>query len=430
MHKLQRRLIYLAIVLMPFQDSILGKTSLGYLGSNISFIPILASALVGLAGWLCAGSTMVSRPGLTWLTYALGISSLYIILWGTVSHGFSVVHKTFAEGLVFFLWAYVIFRVDYTPSAGLRNCTYVAFWILILGVFACDLPTPGLAAIGSSSIFHITPSYEADRWRSFSMEPSTFSATVVSLGLASAHFARSKWARNGFIVLTLTLLIASQSKGGLLVLMMSGFILLLLKKPAPLRMVFYFFVCLIVGAAMAFLAARQVSGGDVFNTTATLATRFSLAVWTLIVVAHYPWGVGFSGFYQALTIYLPAAMNFVARVSPIPLNFIEIKPYVYATDAPLDAKCFLFEYLATFGIPFLVAYVIFARRTIRSLLEHRQNILLTGFVFLLIGFSTYVNGLTLYASFYVAGLSYREYRLWAAQHQTALQLQSRPLYMA
>jgi hypothetical protein len=136
------------------------------------------------------------------------------------------------------------------------------------------------------------------------------------------------------------------------------------------------------------------------------------------VIAHHPWGVGFSGFYQALTIYLPSAMDFVARVSPIPLNFIEIEPYVYATNVPLDAKCFLFEYVVSFGIPFLIAYIIFARRVIRALLARRKDILLTGFVFLLIGFSTYVNGLTLYASFYVAGLAYRESRLWAEERET------------
>lgn len=422
MRSLQRYLIYLAIILMPFQDCLLGKSALGYLGSNISFLPLLASALAGLVCWLYVGQPKTSKPGLIWFTYALSLSAIYVVVWGPVSHGFSVVHKTFAEGLVFFLWAYVIFRADYRSSAGLRISTYLSFFILIFGVLACDLSVPGLAGIGASSWVHITESFEPDRWRGFSMEPSTFSATVVSLGLASAHFAKSRWTKRFFIILTLALLIASQSKGGLLVLMISGFVLLLLKKPAPLRLALYFLVCVVAGGAVAYLAVRQIDAGDLLNTTTTLATRFSLAVWTLLVVAHHPWGVGFSGFYQALTIYLPPSMSFVARVSPIPLNFIEIQPYVYATDVPLDAKCFLFEYVVSFGIPFLICYLVFARRVVRGLLANQQNILLTGFVFLLIGFSTYVNGLTLYASFYLAGLAYWECKAGAARHKASLAL--------
>ena len=262
MQQLQRYLIYLAIILMPIQDCILGKSPLGYLGSNISFLPITLSALVGVTARLYRGNTRVSVWGVLWLVYALGLSVAYIIVWGPVSHGFSVIYKTIAEGIVFCLWAYVIFAVDYTPTAGLRISTYIAFIILIFGVLACDIRVPGLAAIGSSAIFHVTPSYELDRWRSFSMEPSTFSATVVSLGLASAYFARRKIARRMFVAITVILLIASQSKGGLLVLVISAFALLLLKKPSPLRLSIYLLACLAVGAATIAAALHQVTGAE------------------------------------------------------------------------------------------------------------------------------------------------------------------------
>jgi hypothetical protein len=410
MRSLQRYLLYLAILLMPFQDCILGTSALGYLGSNISFAPISASALAGMFVWMYRGRFKVSHLGLKWLLYAGGLSLFYILLWGTTSHGFSVIHKTFAEGLIFFLWAYTIFGMDYTPTRGLKLSTYISFTIVILGVLACDLHFPGLAAIGSSSILHITTSYELDRWRGLSMEPSTFSATVVSLGLACAYFAKNKVARTLFIIATLVMLIASQSKGGLLVLALSAFAILFLRKPSPLRMTVYFVICVLLSLVTALLAFRHINGAEMFDTTATIATRSSLAVWAIVVVAHHPFGVGFSGFYEAITKYLPVAMTFVARVSPIPLNFVEIRPYVSATDVPIDAKCFLFEYMATFGIPFVIAYVTLSIKVIRALLIKRNTVLLMAFIFILIGFSTYVNGLTLYASFYVVGLAYREHK--------------------
>ena len=409
MRSIQRYLLYLAIMLMPIQDSILGKSFLGYVGSNISFAPIALSAFLGILIWMYHGRLTISRRALIWFSYTAGLSVLYIFLWGTQSHGFSVIHKTFAEGFVFFLWAYTIFYIDYTPSFGLKISTYIAFGVLIFGVLACDLHLPGLAALGSSSIVHITVSEEADRWRAFSTEPSMFSATVVSLGLASAHFSHSKFVRGLFVILTMLLLLASRSKGGLLVLALSAFVILFVKKPSFLRMMLYFAVCSLLGGAMLGIVIANFNSMDLIQTTGTLATRFSLAVWTFIVICHHPLGVGFSGFYQAITFYLPGAMDFVARVSPIPLNFMEIAEYVTGTDVPLDAKCFLLEYIASFGIPFLIAYFRFGSSVIRSLSKQGKNILLIAFVFLLIGFSTYVNGMTLYAAFYIAGLAYREH---------------------
>jgi hypothetical protein len=97
----------------------------------------------------------------------------------------------------------------------------------------------------------------------------------------------------------------------------------------------------------------------------------------------------------------------------LPLNFSEVQEYVGGnmTGLPLDTKCFMLEYIAMFGVPFIVVYFAFARLVLRALLKKNQNVLLIGFVFLLIGMSTYVNGLTLYAGFYLAGLAYREHRL-------------------
>jgi hypothetical protein len=305
--------------------------------------------------------------------------------------------------------------MDFTPTRGLKISTYTAFFLLILGVFACDLRVPLLSSIDSGSLVHITEATGLHRWRSFSTEPSMFSATVVSLGLASAYLSRKKFNRIFFVTLTLLLLLASQSKGGLLVLGLGAFVVLFLKRPSILRLAFYFAICSLLAAVSILLIMRTFSGIDMFDATVTIATRGSLAVWVFIVLAHHPWGVGFSGFYQALTIYLPAAMDFMSRISPFPLNFIEVQSYVNEAGAhsPLDAKCFFLEYLASFGIPFLIAYVSFGVKVVRALLDAREDLLLVAFIFLFIGFSTYVNGVTLYAAFYTVGLAYRECRIRA-----------------
>lgn len=397
---------------MPFQDTYLGKTPLGFLGSSISFLPLTLYVLIDFYIWLERPRLIAPRTGMIWCLYALILSLVYILIWGPVSHGESVIYKTFSMSIVSFLWAYTVFGIDFTPTTGLRYSTYLAFGLVILGVLICDLQLLG-GSIGSTGSFvHITSTEGGGRWRSFSPEPSIFSATAVGLGLVSAHLSRKPLSRVFFVVVTLGLLVFSQSKGGFLVLGLSGFIILFLRKPSPLRAAIYLVFCTVFLVSMLYVISLQIGAVDLYTATGTIATRCSLLVWTLIVLVHHPLGVGLSGFYQAITIYLPEAMDFVRKVSPIQLDFSEVSEYVYGGNLPIDAKCFFLEYLASFGIPFLIAYVGFARKVFNALIQRNQNLLLIAVVFLFLGLTTYVNGFVTYVVFYVMGLGYREYRIW------------------
>jgi hypothetical protein len=414
MRELQRWFLYAAIVLTPFQDTILGSTPLGFVGANISSIPLLLCALTGLLIWLRQGRFPVSRGALSWATYALILSIAYVAFWGPESHGFSVIYKTASMGLTCFLCAYAVFYADLSPTNGLNYSIQIAFLLVIVGVFFCDLGLPGTGGIAVSPLIHITADHGGGRWRSFSVEPSMFSATVISLGLASAQLARSKLQRNVMIVSSTILLVLSKSKGALLVIAISGLIILFLKRPRFIQAVQYVLGACAVAIPMGALVWQNLTLTDLAQATSTFATRFSMAVWTVIVVVHNPLGVGLSGLYQAMTIYLPGAMDWVRSVSPVPLNFGEVAEYVNGTNVPLDAKCFLLEYTVNFGLPFLVSYFIFAKRVVTALEARRQGLLLVAVVFLLVSFATYVNALALYAAYLPLGLGYREYRLWKA----------------
>jgi hypothetical protein len=413
MQRLQRIFLYLAVIAMPIQDCILGKSPLGYVGSNLSAVPLAIHGMIGICIWISRGRLTISRCASSCLLYISSISLIYLLLWGPVSHGGSVIYKIFSGAIVLLLCVYAVFYVDYTPSKGLRRATYISFLLLILGAALSDLGVPGLDAIGQSQIVHITPDPGTGRWRGFSNEPSMFSATVVSLGIAAAYLSKGKKARNTVLFLTLTLLLLSQSKGALLVLSVSGFLVLFLKRPSFVKLFSYLALCSIATALVLYFLFQQQNAVVLMDASITFATRISMAAWTFIVIAHHPFGVGLGGFYRAITIYLPRAMDWVSRVSPLPLNFSEVQEYVGGnmTGLPLDTKCFMLEYIAMFGVPFIVVYFAFARLVLRALLTKNQNLLLIGFVFLLIGMSTYVNGLTLYAGFYLVGLAYREHCL-------------------
>ncbi|MBN9617169.1 MAG: O-antigen ligase family protein [Acidobacteriales bacterium] len=409
---------------MPFQDCILGKTPLGYLGSSLSSIPLAMHGVVGIFIWSVRRQLTISRRALLWSLYIPCISLIYLLAWGPVSHDGSVVYKGFSGTIVLFLWLYTVFSVDYTPSKGLKRATYIAFFLLIVGVVMCDSQIAGLAALGHSQIFHITPDQNNGRWRGFSNEPSMFSATVLSLGIASAYLSERKIYRNIFVILTFCLLLLSQSKGGILIIGLSGFVVVFLKRPSFLRLITYLSLCMMATSVAVYFVIQQATAINLFQATGTFATRISLAIWTLIVVLHHPLGVGLSGFYEAFRFYLPPAMDWLSRVSPFPLDFTEVQEYVNGNMAtvPLDTKCFFFEYVAMFGLPFLVAYLVFSKKVLEALLARKQDLLMVGFVFLMIGMSTYINGATHYAGFYLTGLAYRQYLLFKKENRAKYQV--------
>ena len=411
MKRIQRILLYLAIITMPIQDCLLGRSFLGFVGSNLSCIPIALHAAVGFCLWISK-----RRPSVPWLTlvcvlYVLIVSTVYLLVWGPVSHEGSVVYKAFSGAIVLVFWIYVVFGIDYRYSKGLVWATFIAFIIMIVGVALCDIIVPGLESIAQSPIVHITPDQGHGRWRGFSDEPSMFSATAVSLGTVLAYLAKRKGYRLGIILATLLMLVLSQSKGGLMVLALSAFGLFYFKKPSRVRLtVTVTLVALIVASSLYFIV-QQASVVDLWQSTGTFATRISMTIWSFDVVLRHPFGVGLAGFYQAMTIYLPRAMNLLEKVSPIPLDFNEVQDHVYGNMAtvPLDTKCFFLEYAAMFGIPFIYLYWKFFKATTAALLKKHENILLTGFIFLVFGMSTYINGSAFYAAFYLFGLAYRQY---------------------
>lgn len=418
MQRLQRLLLYLTIITMPIQDCILGKSPLGYVGSNLSSIPLAIHGMIGVYLWLNRRRLTIPWHALVCTLYVICVSLIYLIVWGPVSHEGSVIYKMFSGGIVLVLWTYAIFGIDYTPSRSLKLATYIAFLVMLVGVALCDLNFLGLGVIGQSQIFHIAQDQGQGRWRGFSLEPSMFSATVVSLGVIATHLSETRKVRIILLLSTVCLLLLSQSKGGLLVLGISGFVLLFLKRPSFIRLIFGLILCSFVVSAMLYYIFQKATVVDFYQTSMTFATRISMAFWSVIVVLHHPFGVGLAGFYEALTIYLPTAIDWLDRVSPFPLNFGEVQDAVNGNMAivPLDTKCFFLEYVAMFGFPFLVVYWQFSKRTIGALLERRQNLLLIAFIFILIGMSTYINGPALYVCFYLAGLSYREYRLLRQEH--------------
>jgi hypothetical protein len=236
------------------------------------------------------------------------------------------------------------------------------------------------------------------------------SMSLGSLGLLSAALAQSSVRRGLCIAITAGMLAASGSKGGALTLALAAGFAGLLGRGSR-KQVAVAMIALLPFALVAYERVMFMSTTDAIAQTTTFATRLSLAIWGMEVVAHNPLGVGFGGFLPSLTDYLPDAMEHAFRLSPLPMNFTEVRGYL-ASAQYAGTKTLILDLTVYLGLPFLTAFVWFVGRVYRSCLQARQITLLTAFAFVTIAICTYNGALVHYSGFLVMGVAWRICRMF------------------
>ena len=174
-------------------------------------------------------------------------------------------------------------------------------------------------------------------------------------------------------------------------------------KVSVLKAVQLMLVALPIGFLGILLILPQIAT-DAMMYSNSIATRFTMQIWTGIVLLHFPFGVGFSGLLPAIRIYVMDAANALQSISPIPLNFEEVSSYAYsAQDA--GGKTLLANYAAYFGFPFLFLAGRFCLRLVRDLYRQRQITLLACVCFLMIQLCTSVDSVAYYNLYLPFGIA-------------------------
>jgi hypothetical protein len=407
--QLMRIGLFFLIALSPIQDLFLQATPLKGLGASASLIPMLAMVSLVFARWLAQGAFHVRRVVLICVAYALGISVYGFLYFGVNSQNENLFLKSLTTLITLGLFLAAIFVPEYEFRGTVRTACYVAFAILILGILF-SRPTPfGLPELFDNPILHNTPATEFPRPRGLSTEPSTFSVTVIAICLLSAHLSRKGSSKLFFLIASLGLLVASGSKGGILVLLLCLFILALTKWHRWYQIPALTVALLMLG----FLAVSQLprlfpEEGPL--QVGSIQTRASVILCALNTVEHHPFGVGFSGFFPAVTVYLPEAMRTVQAQSPFPLDFTEASEYLTSSQ-DVSTKTFFFDQLMRFGIPFAIFFGFAMTMLLKQLGASRQQILFVAVLACTIALSTYVTLSGQYATSILLGAALVESRL-------------------
>ncbi len=414
---LVRILMGAVLILSPFQDTFLRNTPLRMLGTSFAVIPLFALAAIDIARWLAAREKKVNWKMAAAGVYCAAVTFVHLAAFGVEWHGVNLLVKSFNQGLMFALAAYVVFRLDWYGFPYLRVCAHTAFAICVAGILIHDLNLFGMRGLLANPIFHATDNPDT-RWHGLCPEASVLSLSTGSLGLLSTACARRWWTRTLLLALTAVLLAGSGSKGAVLSLALVSVLVGLFARGYRLRVALGC-VLLLPAAYLGYLRLQQMASAEAIQQSTTMATRGSLFFWTAEVVAHHPLGVGFGGFYHAFTFYLPRAMDRMYRASPMLLDFGEIQGYL-SSGQYAGTKTLVFDLAVYFGIPFLAAYGVFVVRLWRACQAMRKPVLLIAVAFVSAGFSTYGGSPARYDTMVVLGAGWSLYQRWRNNRAAAL----------
>lgn len=394
MNKLIYIIVAVAVLLTPFSDSPLRNTFLGFLGSSISFIPIVLSIFLIFLQFLFNKKRLNNYLlfGFAWIIL---ISVYGLIIYGNKFWNINLLDKGFRLIILFLLFlAPLVFSLN---KKIIRFGFIYGFMILILGLFWIDV-------FNNQYFLHSLPNGNM-RPRSFTLESSNLSIVLLSFSTVLIDQINKIKYKIVFGIATLLILIYSNSKGGLAILI-GGFVTLflfqifhtLIRKKFSKLLIYLSPILFVFCIGLIFLTQRVVDEltSDINNYSST-ATRSVLTLSSILVAIQHPLGVGMTGFLPALVNNIPSSINFLNKYSPTQLNFSEVNTYVDdRSDQNISTKSFLLDGLVYFGLPFPIFYLYGSILLLNKLFKKRLWVLFIGSASLILGLITFSSGLGLY----------------------------------
>jgi hypothetical protein len=356
--------------------------------------------------------------------YAFLLTIYGIMRFGVTFYGQNLLRTSLGSLMILSLFVAAIFLPHYELRGTVRSACYAAFFILVCGL-CFSHPTPfGLPSLFDNPVFHYTTIPTLDRPRGLSSEPSFLSVTTISIGFLCAHFSRKRISKAFFLLATVGLLVVIGSKGGIFIIFICLGVVAMLKfrKWYQLPILGLAIVPLGIIAAASIPTLFPETG---ILQSGSVQTRASMIVCATTIVAHHPFGVGFSGYRPAVSKYLPDSMRTIQSLSPLPLDFSEVSEYL-GVSPNVGTKTFFFDEAMCFGLPFILVFIIFTTRLLKRLAVE-QRILFIGVMAIVIAFCSYVSVSGEYATAILLGVAIRETG-WSIRSLKAAESSHNPVF--
>lgn len=405
LHAIDRRmslwddvLLFLAIVLVPFQDMSWQHWVVGELLKTPATIPIFLLLISKIFRQTACLKFTIRRDLLYMCSYCVFISIASILIFGSAIGPINTFTRTAAILLEYGLFLFVVYGIDYRASRLLKPAIYCAIAITIFAVLTSDYSfIPGISLGGNSTLHATLVEHPDGRWRGFTQEPSFFSVlsfTLVGcLVTITTKAKRSVWT----LVVLIVLLLGCGSKGGILsavfaFMIAGGYVL---GKNKNKLYVALLAACSPLVLAGVYLAVTVLFPMTLITESTTVPTRLTSFVWSIEESATHPFGVGIAGFIVKAEEDTGRIESSLQQLSPVRLDFEEIDTSL-ATYTDLSTKSILLNGTVWFGWLFAIFTIVKIVNVSRSLQRQRDWAVFTFWIMTVCAIGSYVDSLVLY----------------------------------
>ncbi len=404
----QRVTLFLLIVFLPFQNTVFGLTSLGFLGKAPSFVFIVFLFVFSFLKFASV-SGKVNKFKISFFLYLFFVSVLStVFFWGDIVYGRNLVLKGVNLFILNILFLFPIFIPISFKNKIYKHAFFIAFILCVLGVFLGDFFH---LSIIENGFFHMSerPSL---RPRGFSYEPSMLAVTIFPI-LFSILCLNNKLKNFSFFYVAIFFMIAvlTSSKGAMATLVIAFFFAYFFSKKIISLQGVVFAVLFFVATYFLGVVLIKHAMLDMENNT-SIATRSVCVLVSVFSLLKYPLGVGYAGFLYAFQNNVQSAIDFMIYLIPFELNFSEVSGYLNAhTDSSIGTKSFFFNNIIYFGWPFVFFFFGYVIYIIKECRKYKRIDLELSFLFIVISLVTFVEGVGLYPmSVFIAILNYELFK--------------------
>lgn len=387
---LSNLIVFAFVVSLPFEDSHLQDTPLGYAGASFALIP------AGILFILKLLSRKINIFFLAYLLYAIALSTIYLYI--TTYDPYFMLNR----GLrLFFLYSIYFFTFSYFITAQFNFSSFVKT-VFISALLSLALTIGPADLISNNSLLHFTEN-QNQRPRGLSIENSMFGFYVACSLLLTGIYYKIPTTSLAIALIITSFLI--QSKGALSAAILTALTYFLVFSSSTLLKKLSAFALLAPAACILVILTLLPSLiADIANYT-SVATRATLGILSITALLTDPLGVGFTGYMQHFYDHGPAAMSFLDSISPHPLNFQEVEGYFHeGAYKNVGAKSLFFDMVILFGWPFVILAAVFFVKVIKISRTTNQPQRLLLLLFTFFALFSYVTPTGTYASAAFLGL--------------------------
>lgn len=383
--KINHILFALFILCIPFQDFGLQDTFLRFFGANLSNIPLIL--LIGLSfinfllGERINKKDFIISFGI--IIYIIIYSLLLTISFIDDNNIIFYLYKIFSNSIIFIFWLFVyVYTKNHNKNIG--KYIVVANVIHIIGWFLSDI-----LKINLGHMIHYMNDADYSRFHGFTLESSYFCFTAVILGILSTYYIKNKMIKIIFYLFIVIFVVFGGSKGTIVCILISLCFYIVLSKKYNLGVKLIFLIGVILISFLGIYYILLDSFLLDLEESTSFASRFSSILSAFYILSDYPLGTGFGIFLPVYKVVIVKAFDLLNMYIPgIVLIYDEINNWITNENGEgLVIRSIIFQFIAYFGIPFLISFLYYIKYMIKNILYDEKNLWL--FTFIICGLVTF-----------------------------------------